>query len=147
MRFEGTVEIAAPRERVWAFVTDPRQVGGCAPGVESVDVTDDTHFTATGRVGFGFLSARVTVTLELTELDPPNRAVIRAHGQAPGGGADATAGLRLSDGTLPGTTVMDWVADIELHGYLASAGTSLIEGTAQRVIDDAFGCIRSKLET
>ena len=34
MHFEGSVEIAAPRDRVWAFVIDPNQVGQCGPGVE-----------------------------------------------------------------------------------------------------------------
>jgi carbon monoxide dehydrogenase subunit G len=36
MHFEGSVEINAPRDKVWAFVTDPAQVGQCGPGVESV---------------------------------------------------------------------------------------------------------------
>src|SRR5256885_14992073 len=119
MRFEGTVEIAAPRDRVWTFVIDPNQVGRCGPGVESIDVIDPTHFNASAKVGVGFISARFNVELELTELDPPDRAVINAHGQAPGSAVDATAEMRLSDGTLPGTTVMDWIADGTIHGQLA----------------------------
>ena len=31
MHFEGTVEIAAPRDKVWSFVTDPTQVGPVRP--------------------------------------------------------------------------------------------------------------------
>jgi uncharacterized protein len=146
MRFEGTVEIAAPRDRVWAFVIDPNQVGQCGPGVESIDVIDATHFNATARVGIGFISARFNIELELAQLEPPNRAVINAHGQAPGSAVDATAEMRLSDGTLPGTTVMDWAADVTIHGHLAAVGARLIEGTAQRMIGEAFDCIRAKLE-
>ena len=37
MHFEGTVQINAPRDTVWAFVIDPNQVGQCGPGVESID--------------------------------------------------------------------------------------------------------------
>jgi carbon monoxide dehydrogenase subunit G len=147
MRFEGTVEIAAPRARVWTFLTDPNQVGRCGPGVESIDIVDPTHFTAAAKVGVGFISARVSVELELTQLEPPDRAVINAHGQAPGSAVDATAEMRLSDGTLPGTTVMDWVADVTIHGHLASVGARLIEGTANKMIGEAFDCIRSTLET
>ena len=146
MRFEGTVEIAAPRDRVWAFVTDPNQVGRCGPGVESIDVVDATHFNATARVGVGFIGARVSLELELAELEPPTRAVIRAHGQAPGSAVDATAEMRLSDGSLPGTTVMDWAADVTIDGSLASVGARLIEGTAHKMIGEAFDCIRSSLE-
>jgi uncharacterized protein len=146
MRFEGTVEIAAPRDRVWTFVVDPNQVGHCGPGVESVEVIDPTHFNASARVGVGFISARFSVELELAQLEPPNHAVINAHGQAPGSAVDATAEMRLADGTLPGTTVMDWIADVTIHGHLASVGARLIEGTANKMIGEAFDCIRAKLE-
>jgi uncharacterized protein len=147
MRFEGTVEIAAPRDRVWAFVIDPNQVGQCGPGVESIDVVDAMHFNATARVGIGFITARFVVELELAELEPPNRAVITAHGQAPGSAADANAEMRLSEGALPGTTTMDWGADVSIHGHLAAVGARLIEGTAQKLIGEAFDCMRAKLET
>ena len=35
MKFSGSVEFNAPRERVWAFLMDPNEVGPCGPGVES----------------------------------------------------------------------------------------------------------------
>jgi carbon monoxide dehydrogenase subunit G len=146
MRFEGTVEIAAPCDRVWAFVIDPNQVGHCGPGVESIEVVDATHFNAIAKVGVGFISARFTVELALAELEPPTRAVINAHGQAPGSAVDATAEMRLSDGGTLGTTVMDWGADVTIHGQLASVGARLIEGTANKLIGEAFDCIRSTLE-
>src|SRR5262245_53662089 len=38
MRFEGTVTIGAPRDRVWRFLTDLEAVGQCAPGVESIEI-------------------------------------------------------------------------------------------------------------
>ena len=63
MRFEGAVDIAAPRDRVWAFVIDPNQVGKCGPGVETIEVIDPTHFKATAKVGIGFISARFNVNM------------------------------------------------------------------------------------
>ena len=49
MKFQGTVEIAAPRDKVWAFVADPEQVASCGPGVESVTRIDDTHYKAIAK--------------------------------------------------------------------------------------------------
>jgi uncharacterized protein len=147
MHFEGTVEIAAPRDKVWAFVIDPNQVGQCGPGVESIDVIDATHFKATAKVGVGFISARFVVELEMAELQPPERAVIKAHGQAPGSAVDATAEMRLGDGSARGSTRMDWQADVTIAGTLASVGARLIEGTANKMIGQTFDCIRSSLET
>ena len=145
MKFEGTVEINAPREKVWAFLMDPNQVGSCGPGVETIDVIDETHFKAKAKVGIGFISARFLVDMEIAERQPPDRAVIKAHGQAPGSAVDATATMALRDGA-DGGTVMDWDADVLIGGSIASVGARLIEGTANKMIGQTFDCIRSKLE-
>lgn len=145
MRFEGSVPINASREKVWAFVVDPEQVGQCGPGVEKIEVIDATHFKATAKVGIGFISARFVVNVEFADLEPPELAVIKAHGQAPGSAVDATAEMRLSDGP-DGTTVMDWNADVNIAGTLASMGARLIEGTASKMIGQTFDCMRAKLE-
>jgi len=145
MKFSGTVDINAPRERVWAFLMDPDQVGPCGPGVETIEIVDETHFKAKAKVGIGFISARFNIDMEIAERDEPNRAVIKAHGQAPGSAVDATAEMRLSDGE-DGSTVMDWHADVNLSGTLASVGARLIEGTANKMIGQTFDCMKEKLE-
>ena len=146
MHFEGTVQIAAPRDRVWAFVMDPNQVGQCGPGVESIEVIDDTHFKATAKVGIGFISSRFVVNMEFAEVTPLDAATIKAHGQAPGSAVDATALMRLSDGDAGGTK-MDWSADVNISGTLASVGARLIEGTANKMIGQTFDCMKSKLDS
>ena len=145
MHFEGTVQIAASRDRVWAFVMDPNQVGQCGPGVESIEPIDDRHFKATAKVGIGFISARFVVNMEFVDVTAPDAATIKAHGQAPGSAVDATAQMRLSGGEGGGTT-MDWSADVSIAGTLASVGARLIEGTANKLIGQAFDCIKAKLE-
>ena len=146
MHFEGTVQINAPRDKVWAFLIDPNQVGSCGPGVETIEVIDDTHFKATAKVGVGFISARFVVNMELVDLEAPDKANIKAHGQAPGSAVDATATMNLSDGEGGGTQ-MDWLADVAISGTLASVGARLIEGTANKMIGQTFDCIRTKLES
>jgi carbon monoxide dehydrogenase subunit G len=145
MKFEGTVEIRAPRDRVWAFLMDPNQVGACGPGVETIDIVDETHFKARAKVGIGFISARFVVDMEIAERTEPDRAVIRARGKAPGSTVDATATMALRDGA-DGATTMEWAADVMIGGRIASVGARLIEGTANKMIGQTFDCIRSRLE-
>jgi uncharacterized protein len=145
VKFSGTVDINAPRSRVWEFVTDPNQVGQCGPGVESIEIVDETHFKATAKVGVGFISARFVARMEMAEQTPPERAVIVVHGQAPGSAVDATAQMTLS-GPPDGPTRMDWNADVALSGTMASLGSRLIEGTANKMIGQTFDCMRNKLE-
>jgi uncharacterized protein len=146
MKFEGTVEIKAPRDRVWAFVADPAQVAGCGPGIESVTMVDESHYKAVAKIGVGFISARFNGDIEIAERQPPDRMVIKVHGQAPGSAADAVASMALRDGS-DGVTVMDWSADVNISGTLASVGARLIEGTANKLVGQTFDCIKTKLET
>ena len=145
MQFSGSTRIDAPRAKVWSFLIDPQQVGWCGPGVEAIDELDATHFRARARVGIGVISARFAVDLELVEAEEPDRAVIRAHGQAPGSAVEARGEMVLS-GPEDGPTEMAWSADVSIMGTIASVGSRLIEGTANKLIVQAFDCIRAKLE-
>ena len=145
MELSGQIVVDAPRDRVWAFIVDPGQVGWCGPGVESIDAVDATHFTARARVGIGVISARFEVELELTAAEPPDRAVISASGHAPGSDVDGTGEMRLS-GPPEGPTTMDWQASVAPSGTIASVGARLIEGTANKLIGQAFDCIKARLE-
>ena len=76
MRLEGSVPINASREKVWAFVIDPEQVGQCGPGVEKIEVIDATHFKAVAKVGIG----RVVGQAQVAEILPNGR--LRRAGEA-----------------------------------------------------------------
>ena len=145
MQFSGTVEIDAPRDRVWEFLMDPNQVGSCGPGVQSIDVVDEDHFNIRAKVGVGFITATFTINAQFLEREPLQRAKIGIRGQAPGSAVDGFGEMTLRDGES-GATVMDWSAVVNIHGTIASVGARLIEGTAQKLIGQTFSCIKSKLE-
>jgi len=147
MQFSGSVEIAAGRDKVWDFVSDPQQMGGCGPGVEAIEIVDDDHFSARARVTVGPISARFTANAEFTERVAPDTAKVRARAKAPGTAVDGTAEMTLRDGDTEGTTVMDWSADVKFSGMMASLGARLIEGTANKLIRQTFTCVKTKLES
>ena len=146
MQFAGSTEINAPRDRVWAFVIDPEQVGWCGPGVESIEVVDGSHFRARAKVGVGVVSARFNVNLELADAVAPDKAVIKASGQAPGSSVEATGQMSLS-GPPEGPTTMDWEATVTILGTFAAVGARLVEGQANKMIKQAFDCMRTRLES
>jgi uncharacterized protein len=145
MEFSGSVEINADRESVWQFVIDPTSVGSCGPGVETVEVVDDTHCKAVATVGVGFISARFRIDLELVEAAEPNRAVIKARGQAPGNAVDALGTMNLT-GEPDGPTTMSYVAEVNVMGTMASVGARLLDSTANKMIGQTFECMKAKLE-
>lgn len=145
MHFEGSVPIKADRAKVWSFVNDPTQVASCGPGVEAVEVIDDQHFKVTAKVGIGIIRATFVVDITRADEREPDFASLTASGKAPGSAVDGAARMDLRDGP-DRTTVMDWSADVTIHGKLASVGARLIEGTAKKLIGQTFDCIRAKVE-
>jgi carbon monoxide dehydrogenase subunit G len=144
MQFNDKIDIAARQEAVWAFLLTPESVGGCAPGVESINVIDDTHFQAIVKVGIGQFRSRFTVDLELADLTPPSTASIRARGSAPGTAVDATARMALTP--IDQGTKIEWEALVTVNGKLAAVGSRLIQWTANKLIGQTFDCIKSRLE-
>lgn len=145
MELTGRIEIAAPRERVWAFVTDPRQIGACGPGVGSIEAVDASHYLVRAKVGVGMLSVGLALTVELGEIEPPDHAILRAGGQTSGIVVDATGELRLA-GPPGGPTTIAWTATVAISGSTGGLPIGLIEGVANKQLAQAFECVRLALE-
>ena len=145
MQFQGTLDIASPRERVWAFVTDPTAVSGCAPDVQSVEVLDPAHFKIVARAGVGPIRATFNLDVVFTELTAPARANVRARGQAPGSAVEMLSSMEL-DAPSADRTTMRWTSDVTISGTIAQMGARLMQGTADKLIQQVFACIKAKLE-
>ena len=145
MHFQGTLDIAAPRERVWAFVTDPKAVSACAPDVQSIEVLDPTHFKLVARAGVGPIRATFNLDDVFTELTPPARANVRARGQAPGSAVEMLNTMEL-DSPSPDRTTLRWTSDVTISGTIAQMGARLMQGAADKMTQQVFACIKAKLE-
>jgi Uncharacterized conserved protein len=144
MDFSGTIEIDATRTAVWDLLLDFEQLAGCGPGVQSIERLDPTHARVQAKIGVAFMTLGFTVDLELVEVEAPDRAVIRATGAAPGNQVEASGEMHLS-GPAEGPTTMAYTATVEIFGSLAGVGSRMIEGTAAKLIDQTFDCVRAKL--
>ena len=146
MRFQGTLTVDAPRDRVWRFLTDPDAVGSCAPGLESLEiVAPRERFRAVASVGFGSVKARFVSDVEWLDLDPPGRARMKVSGTAPGSIVDAFSEMLLTDGPA-GTTQVSWSTDVVVSGNLASLAARVMGGVAQRLTDRFFDSVRRRIE-
>ncbi len=146
MKFEGTVTINAPQEKVFAGLIDPNLVSQCAPGVQSVEVIQpDKQFRAVASVGFGVVKVKFDTEVEFLDLSEPNYAKIKAHGKAPGSAADIVAEMRLSS-PAANTTEMKWEADITIVGSIAGMASRLMGGMTQKLTGSFFECFKKKIE-
>jgi uncharacterized protein len=145
MVLEGNVNINAPREKVWEYLTSPDFVTGCAPGVDSVEViVPDKQFKAIATIGFGSAKVVFEADVEWLEMYENRFAKMKAHGKTPGSGVDLISEMRLTN--HDDTTDLDWKADIVVVGQLASTAARLMSGVTRNLTSSFFNCMKGKIE-
>lgn len=146
MQVSGSTTINAPRDKVFAYLTNPDFVAKCAPGLESMEVVEPgKKFKAIGSVGLGNLKVRFSGDIEFLELDPPNRAKMKGHGTAPGSAVDGIAEMKLRDGEN-GATIMDWTAEVNVLGTIASLASRMMGSMTQKLSGQFFDCVKAQIE-
>src|SRR5688572_5017685 len=146
MLLKGEVTIRAPRKKVWDFLTDPNQIGQCVPGVEKIETVEPLKkYRGTVSVGLGTVKARFNGDVEIVELDEPNHAKLKAHGTATGSVADAVSEMTLSDAP-EGTTLVQWTADVNVSGQLASLVSRLMMPVSQKLAGVFYEEVRKRIE-
>ena len=147
MLLKGDVVIRAPRKKVWDFLTDPKQIAQCVPGVEKVEEVEPLkRYRGVVSIGFGAVKARFSGDVEILELDEPDFAKLKAHGSASGSVADAISEMKLSDGA-DDSTVVNWTADASVSGQLASLASRLMIPVSQKLAQEFYDRVRKKIET
>jgi carbon monoxide dehydrogenase subunit G len=136
---EKTLAVAAPPERVWAMLLDPNVMGGCVPGMKSIDVISPTEYVAVMHVKIAFVSAKFKLVTKIVEQRAPN--YLRSEGT----GEDTSVASSLKQQSeifltpLPdGGTELKIKVHVDVLGRLGSFGLSVMKTKADRMWEE-FG--------
>ncbi len=148
MIIDQRITLAAPAERVWAFMLDVPAVSRCVPGVESVTPLDDDTFRGVLRVKVGPISARLEGKLALAERDRDAwraRVDVQASDPRVGGTVSAKMTMRLEP--LPdGGTDLVVHTDAAVLGKLGQFGQAVIKRQADQLMAQFAGNVSRVLE-
>ena len=137
MTMSGEVELAAPRETVWAKLNDKEVLKSSIPGCEEFEETDEHGYRAVAMMKVGPVSARFRGKVTLSDIDPPNGYKISGEGEGGiAGFAKGGATVRLAE--KDGGTLLSYDVEAQIGGKLAQLGQRLISGTAKKLADEFF---------
>ena len=146
MKLEHTVEIAAPRAKVWAFLMDVPAMASCIPGASDVKQIDDTTFEATVTAKIGPVSAKFGCRIVVVGLDESaGTGTVEVQGKDTkiGGGVKARMDMSLRE--TGGGVALDIVSDVDIMGRIGQYGHGMIAKRADAMLEAFSACAQAKL--
>lgn len=126
MVIESEYLFGAGREAVWEALQDPEILVHALPGTERLERVDDHTYAGEMVVSVGpVTAARFEISVELTNLVPPEAFTMIVGGEGRAGFIDGRADVRLEqEGER---CLMRYRADLEVGGRVAAVGQRLLD--------------------
>ena len=136
MKIEGSADIPAPREKVWAAFLDPNILAQALPGCEKLEAIGPNEYKATMKIGVAAIKGTFEGKVKLSDLEPPNRYRMAVEGSGGPGFVRGEAGMQMSD--VDGGTKVSYDADVQVGGLIASVGQRMLGGVTKMMLDQFF---------
>jgi carbon monoxide dehydrogenase subunit G len=149
LKIEETFRLEAPIDRVWDYLSDPRQVVNCLPGAELTSIENETTFLGKVKVKVGPVTAAYAGRVTITERDDVAHVVrLVGDGRESSGGGSAKMTMTSTLAALPtGGTEVRVTADLDVVGRLMQFGRGMIESVNKQMFKQFTDCLRMTLET
>jgi len=137
MEIEKTLALAAPAARVWALLLDPNVMGGCVPGMQSIEVVSDTEYISLIHVKIAFVSAKFRIKTSIVEQRAPHylRTVGTGEDTSVASSLKQESELFLTE--LPdGRSELRIKVQVDVLGRLGTFGLSVMKTKSDRMWDE-----------
>ena len=144
VRIEKTFQVKDPIDKVWRFLSDPRNVAGCVPGAQITEAVDDRTFKGSVSVKVGPSVTNYKGDVHFERLDAAAHEMeLVGKGQDVKGRGSASMKMTGRLRSLPdGSTEVATVAEVNVVGILAQFGGRMIHD----VSDIMFGEFTKRFE-
>lgn len=144
LQFGGEEQFAAPREKVFALLTDLDGLGASIPDLVAAKRVDDRTLECTVRPGFSFLRGTMKLRITLDELAPPSAAVMKIDSSGIGVSMKIVSRMTLTPEAAG--TKLTWQADVsEMKGLVATVSPGLVTAAADQVVRHGWKQLHDRL--
>ena len=136
MKLIASYSIAAPRDKVFAALTDPNVIQRCIDGCEKLVETGEDSYDAHLKIGVAGLKGSYVGKVQLRDKKPPESYTLIMEGKGGPGFVKGTAKITLTE--KDGATELRCEADAQVGGLIAAVGSRLIEAAGKKMMDEVF---------
>jgi carbon monoxide dehydrogenase subunit G len=146
LHFEGDREFPQPPADLWSKLTDVKFLAACVPDTESVAFPEVDAAKAVLRPGLAFVRGTLDLTMRVSDRVEGKSARLLLNTK--GIGTTSTVESAYTLAAHDEGTRLHWTADVtQLGGLLKAVPEGLLKAAAQKVINDAWTALESKLKS
>jgi uncharacterized protein len=144
IHFEGDKSFPLSVAEVAAKLSDAGFLASCLPDAQVSEATPEKAVWKL-RPKLGFLTGSLNVTMTRAAQEAGKSVAFKVFAKAMGASSTVTTALTFAEAEGGGTAV-HWVGDItEITGLLKVVPKGLIQGSAQKVIEDVWVAVTARL--
>ena len=133
MIVSGEIILPAPRLTVFHVLQDAPFFVSCVEGVRDLEEVDATHYDAVLETKVAYMKFSFKVSVEITNISPPDTIEARVEGTPIGIVGRMTASSRTHLTESGGQTVIAYSIDSTLAGKLGSIGQPVLKAKAKEM--------------
>ena len=135
MKFSGDYRFDAPIAEVWKALLDPVVLAAVMPGCEKLELVDDAYVGEL-NIKVGPVQGKFQGKVTLSDVEEEKGYTMEVDGRGAPGFVKATASVKLTpEGEA---TKMEYDADAQVGGRIASVGQRLIDASAKAIIKESL---------
>jgi carbon monoxide dehydrogenase subunit G len=135
VKFSGEYEFEAPIAEVWKALLDPVVLAAVMPGCEKLELVDDAYVGEL-NIKVGPVQGKFQGQVNLSDVEEGKGYTMKVDGRGAPGFVKATASVKLTpEGDA---TKMEYDADAQVGGRIASVGQRLIDASAKAIIKESL---------
>lgn len=147
MIFENSIEIDVPRDKAWDFLWDVDRLISCVPGCEEATTVEAGKlYNARMVARVGPFKVTFPIKIEVLESEPKQRIKARASGSDNKIGSHLKVELDVSLEDKGNSTLVSFVASVDILGKLATLGHSIIKRKADNDVAAFAQAVKKELE-
>ncbi|MBA2598655.1 MAG: carbon monoxide dehydrogenase subunit G [Chloroflexia bacterium] len=142
MEISGQHRFAAPRERVWELLLDPKILQQCLPGAEELVEIGPEEYEARMKIGVAAIRGTYQGRIKIEDKNEPSSYRMVVEGKGPAGQIAGDAKIDLAEDAEG--TIVNWTGNANVRGTLARVGGRVMQPAAKMIVGQFFTCLEGK---
>lgn len=140
MKISGSSTLAAPVDKVWAALMDPKVLARCIPGCESLTPTGPHSHIMRVTAGVAAIKGTYDGSVDLVDLVEPSSLTMKARGAGAPGTIEAAVAVTLAP-SADGGTELTYDADASVGGAIGGVGQRMLAGVTKKMAGQFFSAL------